>query len=165
MVITMADTGPQVLRRNTPMTENLYRSLVSNAIRRVQLHNDFTDQALADVLFCSPETVANARNQNGKLSAPTLLNLMTVDPLAIEGLLHHYGRRSVPIEAKCDTDALISTSGAVHKLAMAKAPDSPGGKAITDRECLDIEADIDAALESLSALKARCEAIRKARAA
>lgn len=157
--------GRQVLRRGGVMTENLYRALVSNAVRRVQLHGDFTDQALAEELFVSAETIANARNQNGKLQGPTLFNLLTLDPLAIEGLLQHFGRRSVPIEAKCDTDELVSTAGAVHKLAAVKSPDSPGGAKITDHECLEIEPDIDAALESLSALKARCNNIRAARAA
>lgn len=155
----------KVSRQNPPLTENLYRTLVSNAVRRVQLQGDFTDQALAEELFVSAETIANARNQNGKLQGPTLFNLLTIDPLAIEGLLQHFGRRSVPIEAKCDTDELVTTAGAVRSLAIVKSPDSPGGARITDHECLEIEAEIDAALESLSALKERCCEIRAGRAA
>lgn len=147
------------------MTENLYRTLVSNAVRRVQLHENLTDQALADELFVSAETIANARNANGKLQGPTLFNLLTIEPLALEGLLQHFGRRSVPIEAKCDTDALVSASAAVHSIARATSQNSPGKHVITDHECLEIESDIDAAIEALSALKVRCENIRKARAA
>lgn len=161
----MLDARPQVLRNKALLTENLYRALVSNAVRRVQLQRDLTDSALGDALFVSPETIANARNQNGKLSAPTLFNLLALDDMAIEGLLHHFGRRSVPIEAKCDTDELVSTSGAVHVLAKAKSRNSPGGVAVTDYECLECEPEIDAALEALSSLKARCEAIRRERAA
>ncbi len=124
-----------------------------------------TDQDLADNIGCCGATVGNARNQNGQLAGRTLFNLLRVDPLALEGFLHHFGRRSVPIEAKCDTDELVSTAGAVHKLAAVKCPSSPGGAAITDGECLEIEPSIDEAIEALSALKVRCEAIRRGRMA
>lgn len=143
------------------LTESLFKTLVSAAIRRVQLKHDLSDQDLADLIACSAATVGNARNQSGKMQGHTLFNLVAVDAMGIEGLLGHYGRRSVPIEAKCDTDELISTSGAVHKLASVKCPSSPGGSAITDGECLSIEPEIDAALEALSALKSRCNTIRE----
>lgn len=147
------------------LTESLFKTLVSATVRKVQLSRDLSDQDLADLTSCSAATVGNARNQSGKLQGHTLFNLVAVDPMALEGLLAHFGRRSVPIEAKCDTDELISTSGAVHKLASVKCPSSPGGSTVTDDECLDIEVEIDAALEALSAIKSRCNAIRAARAA
>lgn len=147
------------------MTQSLLEALVSDAIRRVQLSTSASDQDLADAIGCSAATVGNARNRNGKLSAHTLFNLLAVDPLALESLLGHFDRRSVPIVAKCDTDALPSTAGAVHKLAVVTAEASPGGKTITDNEALECEPEIDAAMEALASLKARCIAIRKARAA
>src|SRR3546814_2489220 len=88
---------------------------------------------MADAIGCVAATIGNARNRNGKLSAHTLFNLLSVDPLALESLLAHFDRRSVPITAKCDTDALPSTAGAVHKLAVVTSEASPGGKQITDR--------------------------------
>lgn len=151
---------------NSPLlAQSFYETLVSDAISGVQHRHSATDQDLADALGCSSTTVGNARNRNGKLSAHTLFNLLTVDPLALEGLLAHFDRRSVPIIAKCDTDVLPSTAGAVHKLAVVTAEGSPGGKAITDNEALECEPEIDAAMEALASLKARCIAIRKARAA
>lgn len=153
------------LGKSSLLSETMLKRLVSAAVRRVQLRHDLSDQDLADLIACSAATIGNARNQSGKLQAHTLLNLIAVDATAYEGLLAHFGRRSVPIEAKCDTDELISTSGAVHKLASVKCPSSPGGATVTDNECLDIEPEIDAALEALSALKGRCNAIRAARAA
>lgn len=151
---------------NSPLlTQSSYERLVSEAIRDTQKRHDAVDQDLADAIGCSATTVGNARNRNGKLSAHTLFNLLAVDPLALEGILHHFDRRSVPMNAKCDTDILASTAGAVHKIALATAENSPGGKAITDCEALECEPEIDAAMEALSALKARCIAIRKARAA
>jgi len=147
------------------LTETLFKRLVSSAVRKVQLSRDLSDQDLADLTACSAATIGNARNQSGKLQGHTLFNLIAADPLALEALLAHFGRRSVPIEAKCDTDALISTSGAVHRLASVQCGSSPGGKTVTDGECLEIEPDIDAAIEALSVLKMRCIAIRRDRAA
>lgn len=151
---------------NSPLlTQSFYEGLASDAIRAVQMRHDATDQDLADTIGCSAATIGNARNRNGKLSAHTLFNLLAVDPLALEGILHHFDRRSVPVVAKCDTDALPSTAGAVHKLAVVTADASPGGKAITDNEALECEPEIDAAMEALAGLKARCIAIRARRAA
>lgn len=151
---------------NSPLlTQSFYEDLASDAIRAVQMRHDATDQDLADAIGCSAATIGNARNRNGKLSAHTLFNLLAVDPLALEGILHHFDRRSVPVIAKCDTDALPSTAGAVHKLAVVTAESSPGGKTITDCEALECEPEIDAAMEALASMKARCIAIRARRAA
>src|SRR3546814_14410628 len=77
-----------------------------------------------------PSRRSSDLNRNGKLSAHTLFNLLSVDPLALESLLAHFDRLSVPITAKCDTDALPSTAGAVHKLSVVTSEASPGGKQI-----------------------------------
>ncbi len=162
---------PNGLRNSPLITERLWATFASAAVRKVQLGCDLTDQELADNIGCSAQTVANARNMKtsgqrmGQLEGRTFVNLLSIDAMAIEGLLNHFGRRSVPIEAKCDTDALVSTAGAVHRLAAVQSQSSAGGKEILDDECLEIEADIDEAIESLSALKSRCIAIRTARAA
>ena len=156
----MLDTRPNVLRRRGLLTKNLYRQLVSQAVRKVQLERGLTDEDLADLIGASDGTIANARNQHNSLSGELLLNLLDVCPTALEGHLHHFDRRSVPITAKCDTDALIPTSAAVHKLAVAKAD------GITDEnEYLDCEPEIDAAIEALANIKARCIEIRMRRSA
>lgn len=131
----------------------------------MQAEHGLTDTDLADMLGCSAGTIKNARNGDGQMQPHTLFSLLEVKATALDGLLHHFDRRSVPIAAKCDTDALPSTAAAVHKLAVVTADTSPGGKAITDNEALDIERDIDAAIESLSNIKARCNDIRARRAA
>lgn len=154
-----------VLGKSGLLTESLFKTLVSNAVRKVQLQGELTDQDMADKLACSAATIGNARNMTGKLQGHTLLNLLEIDEYALEGLLNYFGRRTVPVEAKCDTDELVSTAGAVHRLAAVKCPTSPGGSEITDGECLQIEPELDAALSALSALKVRCESIRRERAA
>ena len=150
---------------NVPLlTERLWMALTSSAIRKVQLSHDLTDQDCADHMGCCAATVGNARNQAVQIAGRTLFNALRIDPLAIEGLLHHFGRRSVPIEARCDTDPLVTMAGAVHKIAEAQSEGSPGGKAITDGECLALESYIDAAMASMTALKSRALDIRRERA-
>lgn len=154
-----------VLRKTGLLTETFYRNRVADIIRSLQVQHSLSDQDLADLVSCSAATIANARNGNGKLQGHTLFNLMAVADTALDGLLHHFDRRSVPIAAKCDTDALPSTANAVHKLAVVTCADSPGGKLITDNEALEIEPSIDAAIESLNSIKARCHDIRARRVA
>lgn len=164
----MLDARKNVLGNSGLLTESLFKRLVSACVRKVQVSRDLTDQDLGDMIACSAATVGHARNQEGKLQGHTLFNLIEVDPLAIEPLLHHFGRRSVPIAAKCDSDEsdeLVPTARAVASLAAVKSPQSPGGVRVTDAECISIEGDIDAAIEALSALKARCIDIRTSRAA
>lgn len=154
-----------VLPKSGRLTQSLTRQLIANAVRTVQAELALTDQDLADHIGCSAGTIKNARNGEGQMQPHTLFSLMEVKATALDGLLHHFDRRSVPIAAKCDTDALPSTANAVHKLAVVTAGDSPGGKSITDNEALEIESHIDAAIESLNAIKSRCHAIRARKAA
>ena len=156
----MQGSAPNVLRRNGLLSKKRYRELVSETVRKIQLENSFTDEELADLIGASEGTVANARNQNNSLSGELLFNLLDVDALALDGHLAHFSRRSVPQHAQCDTDVIVPTSAAVHKLAVANADQK-----IDDDECLDCEPEIDAAIEALCGLKSRCHAIRKARAA
>ncbi len=161
----MNGNGRNGLGKSALITERLWQAFASAAVGRVQLAGGMTDQELADNIGCSAGTVGNARNMKGELQGRTFANLMRVDPFAMEAVLNHFGRRSVPIEAKCDTDELVSTTAAVASIARVKSPTSPGKGDITDGECLSIESDIDAALEALSALKQRAVQIRAARAA
>ena len=154
----------KVLPRVSLLTESLAKSLISSAVSNLQHRHGLTDIDLAERVFVDPGTISNARNKNNKLQVQTLFNLISVDPLAIECLLHHFGRRSVPIEARCDTDPLVTMAGAVHKIAEAQSEGSPGGKAITDSECLALESYIDAAMASMEALKSRALDIRRERA-
>lgn len=154
----MTAIAPNVLPKQRPITESFYRARVSDIISRIQREQGLNDKALAELLFVSPETVTNARNGDNKLSGPTLLNLLTVSDTAFEGLLHHFDRRSVPLSAKCDTDALPNTAAAMHKLAVASADGH-----ISDRDCLEMESALDAAIDGLCGLKSRCLTIRENR--
>ncbi len=149
----------QVLLKSQPITESFYRARVADIICGIQRTYALNDRDLADRAFCSSETITNARNGDNKLSGHTLFNLLTVSETALEGLLHYFDRRSVPITAKCDTDALPSIAAAMHKLAVASSHSGP----IADRDCLEMEDALDAAIDGLCGLKSRCLQIRENR--
>lgn len=149
-----------VLPNSHPITESFLKARVSDIIGRIQREQELNDRQLAERVYCSAETITNARNGDNKLSAHTLFNLLLVSPTALEGLLHHFDRRSVALSAQCDTDALPSTAAAMHKIAVASSHAGP----ITDRECLDMETALDAAIQALCGLKSRCLDIREERA-
>lgn len=155
-----ADTT-NVLGKSPLLTKSLAKSLLSQSVRRVMIRFDGSEADLGESIGTTGQTINNAINQNSLIELHTAFNLMLVDPFVMDTLLNYHGRRSVPIAAKCDTDALVTTSAAVHKLAEAQ---SRNGK-ITDSECLNIEDAIDGALDSLAAIKNRCIAIRAGRAA
>lgn len=132
--------------------------MISQAVRKVVCRFDGSEDDLGQMIGCDGSTVNNAINQRSELSAHSLLNLLNVDPYALEGLLGHYGRRSVPIEAKCDTDEMVPLTKVINKLAEARS------RHATEGECLELEPDIEAAMDALLSLQSRCTAIRKARA-
>jgi len=148
------------VRANAPiLTRTRAEQIVSQAVRHAFIHYDGSQDDMGQEIGCDGSTIGKAINGQHLPRIDTLFNLLRIDPFAVDGLLQHYGRRSVPIEAKCNTDALLATSAVVHDLAQAK------GRNLTDYECLECEASIDAALDVLSALKNRCLTIRKDRAA
>lgn len=108
------------------------------------------------------KTVRNARDEKSLLCFDTAANLLALNPHAFEGVLNHFGRRSVPIGATCDTDALPAMTGAVHKLVVAASPTSVGGAALTSAEPLDAHRDIQTAFDALGALLGQIERIKRA---
>ncbi len=143
-------------------TDAEVRRMVAEPMLR--LSYDRGIDALAVDLGVNEKTVRRARDEEGTVHATTLIALFRADRAFREVMLSAVGERPVPMEATCDTDALITTSAAVHSIAAARSPMSKGGALETDCELLGMEADIDAAIHSLTAMKARILKI-KARAA
>ena len=144
-------------------TDKEARRLIAEPLLRLSYAQGI--DALARDLAVNEKTIRRGRDEDTLLRADTVIGLFYLDRQFRETLLHRVGERPVPVTACCDTDELISTSGAVHRLASVKCPTSPGGATITDAECLEIESEIDAALTALSAIKNRCNSIREKRAA
>jgi transcriptional regulator with XRE-family HTH domain len=159
-------SGSNVLRVNRVEEQAAYRECVAEMLRLIQAEHKGSDRKpitlleIAERIDVSLGTIGNAANKKADLS-PTYLNRLaeafgpcTLDPFAAMS-----GGRIVPREAE-EVDAMPSTTAAIHKLAVARSPDSPGGERITHCELLNIEPEIDAAIRSLTSLKVRCEEIR-----
>lgn len=149
-------------RNSQLITERLWATFASAAINKITAATGMTGPELAENIGCCAQTVLNARDMKangqriGQLEGRTFINLMRVDPMAIESLLQHFGRRSVPIEAKCTTDdPLPDVAKAVHSLAVAQSPKSPAGQEINRRELLNMLPDLEAAQEAISHLIVR----------
>ena len=150
---------PNFLAKNQPISETFLKDRIADVICRIQREQGLNDRQLAEFVFCKTDTITNARNRDNKLSAHILFNLLLVSPNALEGLLHYFDRRSVPLGAKCDTDVMSSVTGALHDLAVAA---QHGGA--NDTDCLKMETALDAAIDGLCAMKSRCLTIREQRA-
>ena len=77
----------QVLPNSLPITETFLKARIADIIARVQREQEYNDRQLAERVYCSAETITNARNGDNKLSGHTLFNLLLVSPTALEGLL------------------------------------------------------------------------------
>lgn len=152
-----------VMTNSEHLTTSRYRNAVAEIIRTLQLSHDLTDLEFAERIGCSIGTVRNARNEESDLGAIWLAKIeATFGTGSIDPYLRLSGSRSAPIEPDEAADALPTTTAAIHKLALARSPDSPGGETITHCELLGMEGAIDAAIKALTALKCRCEKVRAA---
>jgi len=146
------------------LTEEDAREILSRPLRA--LCSDHGPTRVAKALGGIDEkTVRNARDERSMLCLDTAANLLSLDPHALDGFLAHFGRRSVPADAVCDTDALPAMTGAVHKLVVAAASSSDGGAALTRIELLEAKPDIRAAFDALGALLGRIDRIERGVAA
>lgn len=156
-------SGNPVLPPVQALTEEEARHLLAAGLLRATHEQGPTRVGLT--IGCNEKTVRDARDKKSTLRVDLSWNALLADAHALDAIAAHFRKRLVPIDAKCDSDALSDTAGAVHVLAVAKSPTSPGGINIVDQECLAMEAEVDAAIASLQAIKNRCIAIRTERAA
>ncbi len=152
-----------VLRVNGAEERTAYRDAVAEILRRVQAENDVTLLEIAERIDVSLGTISNAANKKTDLCSAYLNRLaQRYGPHILDPFAALAGGRVIPLEADDTLDALPSTTAAIHKLALARCKDSPGGERVVHTELLGMESEIDAAIRALTALKRRCE---KARAA
>lgn len=152
----------KVLPSATPFTDDDVREIIRGVL--LPLCSDMGPTRVANALTGVEErTVRRARDEQTTLCLDTAANLLRLDPLAFDGFLARVERRSVPMHAVCDTDALPALTGAVHKLVVAASPTSDEGAALSDRELLDSELEIRAAYDALDALLTKAAQIRSAR--
>lgn len=145
-----------------PFTDDDVREIIRGVL--LPLCSDMGPTRVAATLTGVEErTIRRARDEQTTLCLDTAANLLRLDPLALDGFLARVGRRSVPMHAVCDTDALPALTGAVHKLVVAASPTSDEGQKLSDRELLDSEPEIRAAYDALDALLTKAAGIRAKR--
>lgn len=154
---------PQVLRVNTAEEQTLFRAAVARVLTCIQAETGDTLLDIAERIGVSLATISNAANKKHDLCRTYINRLGKVYGCTFLDPIHAlYGARAIPLEADENADALPSTTAAIHKLAVARSPGSPGGERITHGELLDMESEIDAALKALTNMKLRCSLIRSA---
>jgi len=153
-----------VLRVNAVEEEKRYLEAVHQVIACILAEKPGrTLIEIADAIDVDKKTVSNAFNKTHRLGQIFLIRLgQAFGPHCLNPVASLYGARHVPNEADDTVDALPSTTAAIHRLAVARSAQSPGGERITHTELLDMEGEIDAAINSLMALKARCDGLRGA---
>ena len=146
------------------LTEDDAREILARPLRALcQLHGP--TRVAKQLGGVDEKTIRNARDERSTLCLDTAANLLSLDPHALDGFLAHYGRRSVPADSICDTDALPAMTGAVHKLVVAASPTSPGGAALTRCELLGAEDEVRSAFDALGALLSRIDRLKQGAAA
>jgi hypothetical protein len=145
------------------LTDNDARDLIAPSL--IAMCADDGPSRVGLDVGCDEKTIRRARDKETTLKLSTALNLLARDPHALDKALAHFGRRSVPVEAKCDSDALPAMTGAVHKLVLATDERSPAGRSLHRDELLDAEPDLLAAFDAIGTLLQRIDRIKKGEAA
>ena len=152
-----------VLTENGLATSKECRRAVARIVRDLQAQHELTDCDFAEAIGCSIGTVRNARNEETDLCNLWLARIeQRFGAGSIDPYLAIVGSRSIAITSDPSLDALPSTTAAIHSIAVARSPGSPGGERITHGELLAMEPELDAAIKALCALKARCDEVRAA---
>lgn len=152
-----------VLANSEPVTTKACRRAVAQIIRDLQLTHRLTDCDFAEKIGCSVGTVRNARNEETDLSSIWLTRIeQRFGAGSIDPYLALAGSRSVPIDATAASDPLPAMTAAVHRLAVARSPNSPGGARETHGELLDMLPDLKTLQQAVSALVCRIEKMRAA---
>lgn len=149
-------TEPIVPPSALPLTVEDAREVLSKPLLRLCSEHGPTRVGLA-VGGADDKTIRDARDEKSSLRLDYAANLLLLDGTALDGFLARVGRRSVPAESICDTDALPAMTGAVHKLVLATDPRSPGGKEVLNSELVDAEPEIRKAFDSLAVLLRRID--------
>jgi hypothetical protein len=153
----------KVLRVNTVEEQTRFRGAIADILRNIQCEHRVTLLEIAERINVSLGTISNAANKKTDLCGVYLARLADAyGPCTLDPYAALTGGRVVPLEVDESTDALPSTTAAIHRLALARSPSSPGGERITHSELLAMEGEIDAALKALTSLKVKCTLLRSA---
>jgi hypothetical protein len=149
----MTHRPPQSISQFAAMTEEDYIRVVSAILNNLVPKHGL--QRVALTIGCSTKTVGNARDHGSKIQAHSLLNLLLLDPAALDPLMSHFGIRTAPVdvadgpglELLADTAKLLAIHGAAlsdgridhreaHVLTEAAKPVVQGWAAFSARKAV-----------------------------
>lgn len=134
----------------SPLTDLECRELLSRPLLR--LCSAYGPTKVAVTIGCKTDkTVRNARDERSTLGLYNAANLLLLDPTALDGILAHFGRRSVPIGATCNTDDRVAQSS-VLKAALALSIALEDDDQIDADEVRQNRQTIEAAVDALNGL-------------
>ena len=114
---------------------------------------------------CDEKTVRRARDGESTLGVACTLNLLDVNPAALDALLAAKGFRIVRLTMLSSRDVVSSSGAVLHKIGLAGAVDSPGGPEVLDSELEAMEHDVTALEEAAASLRSRIALAKLRRAA
>lgn len=133
-----------------PLTELDARELLARPL--LALTQRLGPQRVAKAAGCNEKTIRNARDEKSTLRLDYVANLLLLDPAALDAVLGHYGRRSVPTDSTCDTDTDRGRQSSVLKAALALSLALEDDDEVTALEVRANRATIEAARNALDAL-------------
>jgi transcriptional regulator with XRE-family HTH domain len=145
------------LHANAVEEQTAYRTAVARVLLNIQQDYGCTLQDIAEAIDVSLGTISNAANKKCDLNPIYQQRLGKVfGPAMLDPLARLYGGRVTASDA-AERDALPSLAATVHRIAIARSPDSPGGVAETHCELLAMMPDLRAAQAAIGAMIARGE--------
>ena len=113
---------------------------------------------------CDEKTIRRARDEESTLGLACTMNLLDIDPHALDALLAAKGMMLMPISS-VSSDVIPAAGAAIHRIGQNRCAHSEGGITETDRELVESEAENDALLAAVLDRRARIAEAKLRRAA
>lgn len=114
---------------------------------------------------CDEKTIRLARDEESTLGLSYALNLLDIDPHALDALAAAKGFILVPMMQANAADIIPAAGAAIHRIGQSRADHSPGGSSETDIELIASEAENDALLAACLERRSQISAAKLRRAA
>lgn len=152
----------QVRPNSKRLTDSDARHLLADGLLRA-CHKQCPSRVALEV-GCDEKTIRRARDEESTLGLAAAVNLLDVDPHALDALFAAKGMMVVPMMSNAP-DAIVAAGAAIHRIGQARDPNSPGKEKETDGELIGMEGEADAMLAAALELRSRIVAAKLRRAA
>jgi len=139
----MSQRSNSVVPEKRRLTDSDVRRLMAPAILFSALQHG--PERLGLEIGCNEKTVRRARDGETMLGFGCTLNLLDVDPHAMDAVMAAKGFMLLPL-APTATDVIPAAGAAIHRIGQNRCEHSPGGTTETDDELIASEAESDALL-------------------